>query len=78
MNHDELLQYAKDEFAKCLAIMEAKNQDYSGGGDAFKNLAAAEIYGVSPAQGIVRPHVRQALPRGNASKAGGQSLDGND
>ena len=54
MTKDELFKLHEETCAKCLNIMRAKNQDYSGGTESpFANFQAGEILGISGELGIL-------------------------
>jgi hypothetical protein len=48
----DLLQVHRDLSASSRAIIKAKNQDYSGGGDPFANFRTATLLGVHPVAGL--------------------------
>jgi len=43
----DLIEFAREFFDKCLAIMEAKNARYAGAYDPFRNLRAGGEYGIA-------------------------------
>lgn len=56
MNSKELLQLHRDTSDKCFAIMQKKNNDYSGGEkspDALANFKMSESLGLHPVMGLL-------------------------
>lgn len=54
MTKAALFELHEETFKKCLVIMKAKNQDYTGGtDDPFANFKASEIFGISAELGIL-------------------------
>jgi hypothetical protein len=45
MNQQELIKAFGNELEQMYAIMQAKNHDYAGDGDAFKNFKLVEFLG---------------------------------
>jgi len=50
MTKEELFAIQKEAFERCNKIMEAKNHDYAGDGDALKNFKLVEFLGVCSAE----------------------------
>ena len=46
MNRDEFITHMKNNQEKDLEIVNAKNQDYAGGGDPFQNFRMVEDAGL--------------------------------
>lgn len=53
MNREQLYKEMEATFKECLAIAEAKNNDYAKGDDPFKNFKVSEIVGVPVERGIM-------------------------
>ena len=54
MTQEELMVFHKEFLDKMHQITKAKNADYTGGGDAFKNFEGVETTGcVDTAQGFI-------------------------
>ena len=56
MTLEQLLKLHDETHAKCRAIMEVKNNDYTGGkeaDDVFANFRSSEILNVHPVTGIL-------------------------
>lgn len=46
MTTQKFLKNIEDTFSKCLATAKAKNSDYAGVGDPFRNFNSSELVGV--------------------------------
>lgn len=53
MNQQQLIQHMSNTFEDCLKIAKAKNSDYAGDGDAFRNFRNSEAAGVDAARGML-------------------------
>jgi hypothetical protein len=53
MNRDQFHQNLEETFKQCLEISKAKNQDYAGVDDPFRNFKNALSVGVSVDRGIM-------------------------
>ena len=53
MNREQLYKAMEVTFKECLAIAEAKNNDYAKGYDPFRNFKISEVFGVPVERGIM-------------------------
>lgn len=53
MNQADFLKRLEELYARNVEISRAKNTDYAGTADPFKNFRASELYGVPVEKGII-------------------------
>ena len=53
MNREAFITHIEQFYAKGINIIKAKNQDYAGGNNPFKNFEASIFVGVSPDRGML-------------------------
>lgn len=53
MERTQYIESLRDNFEKCIEIVEKKSLDYATASDPFKNFKASLVVGVDPSSGIL-------------------------